>query len=94
MPKIEIGEGWVISDLQNASEDAAWEYLLLKRSKKHIRWIISHPGTADLRECTSFEECMEEWFEGFNIPYKIENNVQEPFEQAHKRVSDYFAKKK
>lgn len=94
MTKVELGEGWEIIPLEKqGEEDPNYEYMVLRRKKYHVRWVISHPGLSYLKECSSFEECMEKWFEGFNIPYKIENNVQEPFELAHKRVAEWIAKK-
>lgn len=47
------------------------------------KWAIPHPGTGEWVYCESFEECMEKWFEGFNIPRKV---YAEPFSESLKRV--------
>ena len=53
-------------------------------------WIIRHPGTGEPEKCDTFEECMDKWFEGFNVPFLYTNGVRESFEDANKRVIEYF----
>lgn len=63
-----------------------------KNPKIKIEWLIRHPGTGEKIECETFEQAMDELFEGFNIPFKFINNKREPFNVANKRVKDYFDK--
>lgn len=68
-----------------------YEYRVQWRKKTPIkRWIIRRPGSGSLVECVSFEEAMDKWFEGFNIPHlEIDGNA-EKFETAYARVEGYF----
>jgi hypothetical protein len=63
----------------------------LKENKRGVIWVIFHPGTGEKQFCDSFEECMETWFEGFNIPIKFE---AEDFKTSHNRVKEYLNKEK
>lgn len=56
-----------------------------------ISWAIKHPSMdGNTMFCDTFEQCMDEWFEGFNLPYKIVNGERESFEESNKRVKEYF----
>jgi hypothetical protein len=59
-----------------------------------IQWNIRHPGTGETIICESFDEAMDKWFEGFNIPFKITNGKCEMFEDANKRVEEYYKRQK
>lgn len=59
-------------------------------SKQEVKWLIRRPGESYHVTCSSFEEAMDKWFEGFNIPTKVVNGVPESFEDSHKRVEGYF----
>ncbi len=59
-----------------------------------IMWMIRHPGNGSELYCETFEECMDKWFEGFNVPFKEVNGVREKIEDAMGRVSQYFGKRK
>ena len=61
--------------------------------EQEVKWLIRHPGRAYRIECASFDEAMDEWFEGFNVPMKIVNGVPESFEDSYRRVKDYFKSK-
>lgn len=92
MNTVEIGEGWeVVHTTVEGPEDPNYEHIILRRRRPHVRWAIQKPDLSDIVECESFEKCME-FFEGYNIPYKIENNVREPFDKSHKRVGEWLSK--
>lgn len=59
-------------------------------SEQEVKWLIRHPGRDYRIECASFDEAMDRWFEGFNVPMKIVNGVPESFEDSYRRVKDYF----
>lgn len=59
-------------------------------SEQKIEWLIRHPGGGHYISCSSFDEAMDKWFEGFNIPTKVVNDVPEPFEDSNRRVTEYF----
>lgn len=54
-----------------------------------VVWVISHPGTGERIECSSFREAYEKWFEGFNPPRMARSGVTEPLEDSLKRVKEY-----
>lgn len=58
------------------------------------KWIISHPGDGEPITCASFEEAMEKWFEGFNIPVLVVDGNTESFKVSYQRVQDYFESKR
>lgn len=39
-------------------------------------WEIQHPGTLEKVKCATFNEAMDKWFEGFNIPVLVVDGVQ------------------
>jgi len=50
-----------------------------KKSKPKVEgeyWVIRHPGTGQLTNCKSFEECLT-WFEGYNLPYRVVDGKRE-----------------
>jgi hypothetical protein len=53
---------------------------------------IPHPGTLEKVTCATFQEAMDKWFEGFNIPVCVVDGVREDFRQACDRVSAYYRK--
>ena len=53
-------------------------------------WEIVHPGTLEKIRCTTFDEAMNEWFEGFNIPILVVDGVPEDFSKSYNRVVQYF----
>ena len=54
------------------------------------KWVIRHPGTGVPLTCNSFDECMDLWFEGFNIPFHHTNGIRESFDDANERVKEYY----
>ena len=54
-------------------------------------WEIPHPGTLEKVKCATFNEAMDKWFEGFNIPVLVVNGVCEDFSKACDRVRSYYA---
>jgi len=54
-------------------------------------WEIPHPGTQEKVKCATFNEAMEKWFEGFNIPVLVVDGVREDFSKAFDRVKRYYA---
>ena len=62
------------------------------KSNPVVKWQIRHPGTGEPLIGETFEECMEKWFEGFNLPFQYTNGIREDFETANNRVNDYFKK--
>lgn len=65
------------------------KYMAMKANTK-VEWIIRHPGTGEKITCESFEECMEKWFEGFNLPFLYTGGERENFKTANKRVVKYI----
>jgi len=60
-----------------------------------MKWIIPHPGTLEVMEIKTFEEGMDHWFEGFNLPRKVlfpigKIDVYEPFFISCFRVEQYL----
>jgi len=62
---------------------------MIEETQQH--WEIAHPGTGEKLRCTSFDEAMQQWFEGFNVPVLITNGIQEDFKTSYERVRDYYA---
>ncbi len=54
-------------------------------------WEIPHPGTLEKVKCATFNEAMDKWFEGFNIPVLVVDGVREDFSKACDRVKRYYA---
>jgi hypothetical protein len=54
-------------------------------------WEIPHPGTLEKVKCATFQEAMDKWFEGFNIPVLVVDGVREDFSKACDRVTRYYA---
>jgi hypothetical protein len=54
-------------------------------------WEIPHPGTLEKIKCATFNEAMDKWFEGFNIPVLLVDGVREDFSKACERVRRYYA---
>ena len=54
-------------------------------------WEIQHPGTLEKVKCATFNEAMDKWFEGFNIPVLVVDGVREDFLKACDRVRRYYA---
>jgi hypothetical protein len=55
-----------------------------------VEWRISHPGTGEPLTCASFDEAMDKWFEGFNVPYLVVDcEVEDAFDSLE-RVKRYF----
>ena len=54
-------------------------------------WEIPHPGTLEKLKCATFNEAMDKWFEGFNIPVLVVDGVREDFSKACDRVRRYHA---
>lgn len=54
-------------------------------------WEIPHPGTLEKLKCATFNEAMDKWFEGFNIPVLVVDGVSEDFSKARDRVRRYYA---
>jgi hypothetical protein len=54
-------------------------------------WEIPHPGTGQKQRCSTFDECMEKWFEGYNHPVLVVDGKREDFATAIARVSKYYA---
>lgn len=74
-----------------------YEYVTISRKVTGVRayqWEIEHPYTGERMRCDTFEECMEKWFEGFNIPRLILDGLPEPFEVDIERVKKLFLDKK
>lgn len=62
---------------------------------KKITWIIPHPSVpAKPIECSTFEECMEKWFEGHNLPKKCIDGKVEVSTRSYNRVQRYILKHK
>ena len=55
------------------------------------RWLIGHPGTGEPLICNSFDEAMDKWFEGTNIPRKLIDGKPESFKTAYDRVKQYYS---
>lgn len=51
------------------------------------KWTIPHPGTGQPVECATFEEAMDKYFEGYNIPFLIVDGKREEFQTAYDRVA-------
>jgi hypothetical protein len=64
-----------------------------KFMSKKLKWIIRHPGDNHIIECDAFEECMEKWFEGHNLPYLVINGKAENSNIAYQRVKNYLPSK-
>lgn len=54
-------------------------------------WEIPHPGTLETLKCATFNEAMDKWFEGFNIPVLVVDGVREDFSKACDRIKRYYA---
>jgi DNA-binding phage protein len=59
-------------------------------SKLADGWWIPHPGTLQWQKCESFEQAMDKWFEGFNLPRLVENGHMEDIEAANARVRRFY----
>lgn len=55
-------------------------------------WRILCPETSVLLKMKTFEECMDKWFEGFNVPIKYTDGEAESFEESNTRVKEYLDK--
>ena len=64
--------------------------LLTPKPRKGNQWFIPHPGTLNHVECTSFENAMQKWFEGFNVPYLMVDGQKEDFKVSIARVDAYL----
>jgi hypothetical protein len=65
--------------------------LLLKRHKPKHQWFIQHPGDLNkIVRCTSFEQAMDKWFEGYNLPFLEIDGRREPFAVSNARVNAYY----
>jgi hypothetical protein len=64
--------------------------LLTPKPKVGTQWFIPHPGTLQHVECTSFENAMQKWFEGFNIPSLSVDGKKEDFKDSIARVDAYL----
>jgi hypothetical protein len=51
-------------------------------AEKITGWVIRHPGTGVPIVCSTFEECMDKWFEGFNVPVLHIEGRQEPMQRC------------
>lgn len=51
---------------------------------------IPHPGTLEKIRCATFDEAMNKWFEGFNIPVLVVDGNREDFSKSIERVKNYF----
>lgn len=70
---------------QNTEKDAAASNLK--------RFVIPHPGTGEWIKDLTFNEAMEKWFEGFNVPRMImDDGEPEGFSVSCERVRDYFGR--
>ena len=54
-------------------------------------WWILHPGTAVWTQCESFEQAMDKWFEGFNLPRLVKDGKMESIADATLRVKIHLA---
>ena len=66
------------------------ETLPTRQAKLKDGWYIGHPGTAELLQVNSFDEAMNVWFEGFNLPFQVSGGVQEPFAVSYSRVQQHL----
>lgn len=58
-------------------------------------WEMPHPGTGEIITCATFEEAMQKYFEGWNVPrLRMQDGRGEDFEIAYKRVDEYLQNKR
>lgn len=58
-------------------------------------WETPHPGTRKIEITASFEEAMEKWFEGYNLPkYRSSDGEIDSFETDYERVKNRLWKKR
>jgi hypothetical protein len=67
------------------------EIMDIIKPKKDIKFIINHPGSGVPKTFNTFKEAMG-LFEGFNVPRKVVNGVEEGFKKACNRVHRYYKK--
>ena len=100
---LKLPEGWEISarfecgcyrDIERPK--CGYEYVTIRRKKDPtISWEIRHPGdTQRIMTCKTFEDAMDAWFEGFNLPYKVTNGKRESFDSARSRVDMYYEQRR
>lgn len=54
-------------------------------------WETPHPGNGKIIITSKFEEAMESWFEGFNLPRYVNGaGERDDFETAYHRVKKYL----
>lgn len=53
-------------------------------------WLIAHPGTGEIIKCESFDVAMRDWFEGFNMPIRVEDGVPEDYSKSIQRVREHY----
>ncbi len=66
---------------------------LMDCDNNKVEWKIPHPGTLKPIIIDSFEEGMDKYFEGFNLPVKITGGVKEAHQESYRRVSDFINNK-
>jgi hypothetical protein len=69
--------------------------LLLKRKPKQPKhqWCIQHPGDLNkIVPCDSFEQAMDKYFEGYNLPFLEIDGRREAFAVSNARVNAYYDK--
>jgi hypothetical protein len=62
----------------------------MKVKVKEGQFVISHSESGKPMVCDTFDEAMDEWFEGSNIPYKVVGGKLENFDIAYQRVKDWI----
>jgi hypothetical protein len=55
-------------------------------------WYIPHPGTGEALSVDNFEVAMDRWFEGYNLPFRVDQGEREDFSVSYARVTAYYAK--
>lgn len=60
------------------------------REQAEIVYVIRHPGTGEPQTCDTFEEAMDKWFEGYNLPRLVVDGKMEEFSDSYARVKAYY----
>lgn len=82
--------GMVVRANDSATHETLLEpFMALTKDLFGAWWEIPHPGTLEKIKCATFNEAMDKWFEGFNIPVLVVDGVREDFSEACGRVSRY-----
>ena len=74
-----------------ADDWPSFPFLPYKQEPTQDGWWVPHPGTLAWIRTATFEEALDKWFEGFNLPRLVTGGQMEPLAKANERVCLHFS---